>query len=174
MRQEKSNYGIALIDKEINRLLESIRGVPYLISSFGQEPIISFDKGIIKLTGYSADEILADKQLWLNMIHPADRQRVFGVFAYCKRQRIPFEIEYRIIHKDGSLHWIIDEGEPILSEIVDVAQIEGIITDISVFKKVWTRHLPNVTELQEHAIASGKGVPSGCGLFIAGTRLDEN
>jgi PAS domain S-box-containing protein len=174
MRQEKSEYGIKVVNEEIDQLLESIQQVPYLISPFGQEQIISFDKGIVKITGYSADDILADKQLWLNMIHPADRQRVFGVFGYCKSRGIPFEIEYRFIHKNGSLRWVVDEGEPVFSEEAGIVQIEGIITDVSEFKKVWTRHLPSVPELRDHAMKAEKSMPFGCGFSTAEARLDKN
>ncbi len=170
----RDEYGITVVDKEIDRLLDSIRGVPYLISPFGEEQIISFDKGIIKLTGYSADDILTDKQLWLNMIHPADQKRVFGVFGYCKSRGLSFQMEYRLIHKNGSLCWVVDEGEPFFDERVKVVQIEGIITDISGFREIRAWCLPNVPELQNHAIKSVNGTSFGCRLATSENRLDEN
>jgi PAS domain S-box-containing protein len=139
MKQEKSQYGATFMNEEFDQLLDSICEIPYVISPFGQEQIICFDKGIEKLTGYSANDILADKQLWLNMIHPADSQRLFGAFDRCKSRGLAFEIEYRIIHKDGSMCWVIDEGEPVFNERGEVIQIDGLITDMSRFIKAWTR-----------------------------------
>jgi PAS domain S-box-containing protein len=135
MRAEKSQYDLALLDEEIDRLIETIAGVPYSALPLERPEIICFARRIEELTGYDADQILADRQLWINIIHPDDRERVFAVFNRCKNWGIPFEIEYRITCRNGSVHRVIDEGEPVFDNRGRVTQIEGIITDISEYTK---------------------------------------
>jgi len=64
------------------------------------------------------------------MIHPDDREQVFAAFARCKNEGTGFEIEYRIIHKDGSLRYVHDRGEAVVGDSGEVIQIEGLITPI--------------------------------------------
>jgi len=130
MQEETSECDLIFLDEEIYRLLDSTAVVPYSALPLERSQIICFAGEVEALTGYTTDEILADSQLWINMIHPADRQRVLAAYSKCKSRGIPFEIEYRIIHKGGSVHRVIDEGESISNEKGQISQIEGIITEV--------------------------------------------
>ena len=135
MEDEKKESVVTLLDKELRRLLDTIGDVPYLALPSERPEIICFCGRVQELSGYSADEILADRQLWVNMIHPADRERVFAAFAKCKSEGISFEIEYRVIHRDGSVRYVIDEGEPVFDEKGQITEVEGVITDVTELKK---------------------------------------
>ena len=135
MQQDENQYDLTFIAEELHRLFDTIPEVPYSAPPFERPEIICFARRIKVLTGYTADEILADRQLWINMIHPADRERVFAAFKRCKNWGISFEIEYRIIHKDGSVHHVIGEGEPVFDDKGQIIRIEGIITDVSEYKR---------------------------------------
>ena len=138
MQDKKNEPELTLLDKEPHRLTDTVPEIPYSALLL-EQPQIIFISGRAQTFGYSADEILADRQLWMNMVHPADRERVFAVLSYCKNSGTPFEIEYRIIHKNGSVRYVIDEGEPVFNDKGQVTEIEGIITDISEFKKIVER-----------------------------------
>ena len=135
MQEQKNQYDLTLLDEELHQLAGVIAGVPYSAPPLDQPEIICFARRIEELTGYTADQILTNRQLWMNVVHPADRDRVFAAFARCKNWGVPFEIEYRIIHKDGSLRYVIDEGEPVFDDKGQVMEIEGIITDVSEYEK---------------------------------------
>jgi len=138
MQEEKNQYDLALLDEELHQLMGAVAGVPYSAPPLEQPEIICFARRIEELTGYTADQILAERQLWISIIHPADRERVFAAFNRCKNRGIPFEIEYRIIHKDGSLRYVIDKGEPVFNDKGQITQIEGMITDVADCIKVGT------------------------------------
>ena len=60
-----------------------------------------------RITGYTPEEFFADPDLLVRIVHPDDRQ------FYTEHQKIihdasagPISIEYRIIARDGSEHWI--------------------------------------------------------------------
>ncbi len=131
MQEAKEQSILTLLDRELDRLLDAIGGVPYLVLPSERPEIICFSGRAKEVSGYSADEILADGQVWINMIHPDDRQRVFATFDECRDRGTAFEIEYRIIHKDGSVRYVIDKGEPVLNDKDQITHIEGVITDVS-------------------------------------------
>lgn len=137
MQAGKKQHNVILEDKTLLQLLdEIIAGVPYSTPPLERPEIVCFARRVEELTGYTAEEILADRQLWINMVFPTDRERVFAAFAKCRKCGIPFEINYRIIHKDGSVHHVIDEGEPIFDDKGRITRIEGMITAVGEYKGV--------------------------------------
>ncbi|WP_066425826.1 PAS domain S-box protein [Anabaena sp. 4-3] len=56
--------------------------------------------------GYTSQEILADKYLWMSRVHPEDKKTVIiPLFADFLAERTT-NVEVRFYHKDGSLRWI--------------------------------------------------------------------
>ena len=150
MQEKKNHSGLTLLDQEPHQLLGAIGEVLYSALP-SEQPQIFFVAGrsIKALTGYSAAEIYADRELWINMIHPADRERVFAAFTKCKDQGASFKIGYHIIHKDGSLRYVIDKGGPVFNDKGQIMEIEGIITDISEQKRPENTQSPKIPKATE-------------------------
>ncbi len=53
---------------------------------------------------------------WLDMVHPADRDKYLADYRVAREARRPFEMEYRLRRKDGVYRWILDRGQPVLDE----------------------------------------------------------
>ena len=62
------------------------------------------------LTGYSPEERLAEPGLWLRMLHPDDRDTVIAESSRTNVTGDPFDLEYRIITKDGRTVWVHDHA----------------------------------------------------------------
>jgi PAS domain S-box-containing protein len=131
MQEAKIQYVLKRLHEELNQFVETIREIPYLTLPSERPEIICFSKKIKELSGYDADEILTDRELWVNLIHPDDRQKVFAAYAECKNWGVSFKVEYRIIHKDGSLRCVMDKGEPVFNGRGDIIHVEGAIVPIS-------------------------------------------
>jgi len=130
MQELKIQYILERLNKELRRFIDTIGDVPYTALPSEKPEIICFAGKIKELTGYDVNEILADREHWTNIIHPEDRERVFTALGRCKDSGVPFEIEYRIIHKDGSLRYVLDKGEPVFNDKGEITQVEGIISAI--------------------------------------------
>ena len=129
--QEKKYQSIpALLDRKPHRSIDTIDDIPYVALPSEKPEIICFAGKIKELTGYDANEILVDRKHWANLIYSQDREQVFAAFNKCKNEGAPFEIRYRIVHKDGSLRYVIDTGEPVFNSRGEITQIEGVITAI--------------------------------------------
>jgi PAS domain S-box-containing protein len=64
-----------------------------------------------EMLGYSAEEIQHTTQQWLDFIYPDDREKAWqSINAVLEGHEKQHEIEYRMIHKDGSLRWIFDHA----------------------------------------------------------------
>jgi len=118
------------LSRELRRFIDTVGEIPYVALPSEKPEIICFAGKIKKLTGYDVNEILADREHWENMIHPDDREQVFAAFARCKNEGTPFNIEYRIVRKDGSLRFVNDKGEPVFNDKGEITQVEGLITPL--------------------------------------------
>jgi two-component system sensor histidine kinase/response regulator len=130
MQEAKIQYVLERLNKELLRFIDTIGEIPYVALPSEKPGIICFAGKIRELTGYDANEILTDREHWEKMIHPDDCERVFAAFARCKNEGAPFNIEYLIVHKDGSLRFVNDKGEPVFNNKGEITQIEGLITPL--------------------------------------------
>jgi PAS domain S-box-containing protein len=73
--------------------------------------------GAEELTGVPVEQMIADPDLWRTMIHPDDRETVFAADASSNIDGSDrFALEYRIVRKDGSVVWVLDEATLIRPE----------------------------------------------------------
>ena len=159
MRARTKQHKVILKDKLLLQLLDVvIAGVPYSTPPLERPEIVCFARRVEELTGYTAEEILADRQLWINMVFPADRGRVFAAFAKCRKCGTPFEINYRIIRKDGSVYHVIDEGEPVFDDKGRITRIEGMITAVGEHEGVGISDRLKIQEIPEFNSSVNSGV----------------
>jgi PAS domain S-box-containing protein len=130
MNEVKIQTVLSHSNKELNRFIDTIGEIPYVAMPSEKPEIICFSWKIKELTGYDVNKNLYDREHWANMIHPDDQELVFDAFAQCRNEGTSFYIEYRIVHKNGSLRYVSDKGEPVLNNKGQVIQIEGIITPL--------------------------------------------
>jgi PAS domain S-box-containing protein len=130
MNEAKIQTVLSHLSRELHRFIDTIGEIPYIAMPSEKPEIICFSGKIKDLTGYDVNEILADREHWANMIHPDDQELVFDAFARCKNEGTSFYIEYRIVHRNGSLRYASDKGEPVFNNRGQVIQIEGVITPL--------------------------------------------
>ncbi len=66
-----------------------------------------------RVTGYSKDEFLADESLLIEIVHPEDRPLVDRHRQDDFERDKPLEIEYRILHRNGTVRWISHACQPV-------------------------------------------------------------
>jgi PAS domain S-box-containing protein len=62
-----------------------------------------------ELAGMGPDEALG--RGWVNAIHPDDRARVFDECSLAAREGRPFRAEYRFLHPDGKITWVLGQAK---------------------------------------------------------------
>jgi len=65
------------------------------------------------------------------VVHPDDRVQLSDDLEAARISRIPRRMEYRIVHPDGSLHWVHGEGEPEVDAQGEVVAFAGFVQDIT-------------------------------------------
>lgn len=140
MQESEIQYVLGQLKKELQEFIDALGEIPYVAMPLEKPRIVCFCDKIKELCGYDADDILTDRQLWEKMIHPDDRERVFTAFARCQNEGIPFNIGYRIVHKDNSVRYVNDKGGPVFDDKGKITQIEGTMTPLKEVAK--TENIP--------------------------------
>ena len=69
-----------------------------------------FNKPWLRFTGRKLEQELGNG--WLETVHPDDRDHCVLTYETSFEQRERFSMIYRMLHKDGTYHWIQDSGSP--------------------------------------------------------------
>jgi len=65
-----------------------------------------------QMLGYTFDELQATAQQWADFVHPDDRERAWAsIFDAVEGRTSAHKLEYRMLHKDGSIRWILDQAK---------------------------------------------------------------
>ena len=73
-----------------------------------------WDDGMFALYGVERKEEVKIGGLWESMLHPEDREHVFGEVERHVANLLPFSDEYRVILRDGSTHYIRSRTLPFI------------------------------------------------------------
>jgi len=82
------------------------------------------------LTGYTPEERIAEPGLWVRMLHPDDREAVMAESGRTNASGDAFDLEYRIITKDGRTVWVHDHAS-LVDDRDGGRSWQGVLIDIT-------------------------------------------
>nr|MDQ3005719.1 PAS domain S-box protein [Chloroflexota bacterium] len=127
----------ALLEAEarFRRLVEHLPTVVYMNAVGDASSTLYVSPQIESLLGYTPQEWLADPKLWSKVLHPEDRPHVLAQTAHVDQINEPFDMEYRMITRDGRLVWVHDKLV-LVNDLKGLPQFwQGIMLDITERKK---------------------------------------
>ncbi|MDX2228282.1 MAG: PAS domain-containing protein [Leptolyngbyaceae cyanobacterium bins.349] len=90
------------------------------------------------LLGLQPGEQEASYKLWEKHLHPEDLGWVQQRYTRCIEERTDYTAEYRVIHPDGSVHWLMARARGIYTETGEALRSIGVLLDITDRKNVET------------------------------------
>ncbi len=85
-----------------------------------------------RLTGYPPEDFLHNTvRTFESIIHPDDSPYVTRAIHTAVKLRQPWEIEYRICHKDGKIRWFYEKGKGAFDPEGQVKYLDGFIINIT-------------------------------------------
>jgi PAS domain S-box-containing protein len=86
------------------------------------------NRGWTEFTGLAREA--AYGSAWQERIHPDDRARVAGVTGSAHAERKAFSHDYRLLHADGTYHWVRDVGGPVYDLAGEFSGFVGSVLDL--------------------------------------------
>ena len=116
----------------LKALIANIDGMVYRCLNDPQWTMEFVSDGCMAVTGYEPADLIFNSTLsYEQLTHPEDRLRVRGSIHAALTQRQRFDVEYRIINRNGVERWVWERGTGIYTQDGRVLAVEGIVQDIS-------------------------------------------
>lgn len=113
-------------------LIARLPGAYYRCTYDQNWSVIEISDGIEEIIGYQPEHFLPPAQYTLlDVIYEPDRAYVHRLVHDATQRNSSFTIEYRMIHADGSLRWINEQGQSIFDEHGNPICIEGMLLDVT-------------------------------------------
>jgi diguanylate cyclase (GGDEF)-like protein/PAS domain S-box-containing protein len=119
------------IERRYRTLVEQLPLVVYVDALDEASSNIFTSDQIEPLLGYTIDEWRENPQLFVQTLHPDDRERVLAAHAQTHRTHEPLSIEYRLIAREGRVVWVRDEGVIVLNEQGEPLYLQGYLLDLT-------------------------------------------
>jgi diguanylate cyclase (GGDEF)-like protein/PAS domain S-box-containing protein len=116
-------------------LIEQIPAVVYLDPVDENQDSIYVSPQVTDLLGIPPSEWLEDPYCWRHHVHADDIDRVWQEYEDAYRTHVPLNHEYRMIHEDGSVKWVMEQAFPIKDGDGAPWLIQGVIFDITQRKR---------------------------------------
>jgi len=142
-------------EEQLRSLVANIPGITFRCRNAPGWPLVFVSDAIETMTGYPASDFLGDppKRLFGELVHPDDLPTVTQGGRSAVEQRRAFTLEYRIIHRDGSIHWFWGNGNVVLGPSGEVELLDGVVLDIS-NRRLMEQDLRVAKERAEQAAAA--------------------
>ncbi len=124
------------------------------------------------MLGYTHSEIQHTVMQWTDFIHPEDRERAWdSIKAVIEGRSDMHRLEYRMLHKDGSIRWILDQASVMQRDVDGKPQrMCGTHTDITARKQdelellQHRHHLQKLVEAQTRELRLAKEIADAANI----------
>ncbi len=118
--------------REFQMLREIVESIGYVfwLRDLTEERILYVSPAFATIWGRSVESLLASPRIWMDSIHPDDRERVIS--AALGEARIAQDAkQYRIVRPDGSVRRIEDRAYPVRNGRGEVYRLAGVARDVT-------------------------------------------
>ena len=135
------------LERRYRQLVEDMPLSFYITSIDTNTDPLYVSPAIVDLLGYSLDEWKANPLLFEKIVHPLDSERVVRAIAMAKAEMNPYEAEYRLYHKDGTVVWVQDRAVTVRDTRGGRFHWQGFLVDVTARKQAEARYRTLVEQL---------------------------
>jgi len=98
-------------ERRFSTLGENLPGLVFRCENDPQWTMRDLSRACQALTGYAPEDVMDNALVaYGDLVHPEDRERVWGVVQEAVRTGRSYQVEYRLRRRDGTLVWISEQG----------------------------------------------------------------
>ncbi|MBW6498435.1 MAG: PAS domain S-box protein [Bacteroidales bacterium] len=119
-------------ERQLSTLMSNLPGMAYRCKNDKQWTMLFVSKVCKELTGYPEEAIENNNLISFGeIIHPADRQRIWNEVQEKLFLKKPYPLLYRIITASGQVKWVWEQAVGIFDDEGELMFVEGFITNIT-------------------------------------------
>lgn len=131
---ERKQNEAALIESEerFRGLVANIPGAIYRSRCDPDWTIEYISDVIATISGYPASDFIQNRvRTYTSIIHPDDRALVDVVVNHGIVIQEPYILDYRVLHRDGSIRWVYERGRGVFDTDGTPLYLDGVIFDVT-------------------------------------------
>ncbi len=142
--------------KQFTSMVSNVPGVIYRYVLDDKNTVLFLSDEIENLSGYAKDVFLNNSmQTFVDIVHPDDVEHALSCVEEQTNNEKQYNIEYRIITKNGDIQWIRDQAQVLYSNDKTETWIDGVMFDITAQKELENK----IKESQEQFSTMVSNVP---------------
>jgi PAS domain S-box-containing protein len=130
----KAEQDLAVADTRYRALIEGIPAVVYEMGPDDERRTIYANPRVEQLLGYSREEWLDQPDIWIELLHPDDRETELAAHDRHSETGEAWSREYRMIAADGRIVWVHDQATLVRDERGNPLTWQGLMVDITAQK----------------------------------------
>jgi two-component system cell cycle sensor histidine kinase/response regulator CckA len=118
-------------DARYRSLVEQLPAINYVVEMRKEHRTVYISPQLERILGFTPEQWVADRDLWLRQVHPDDRARVAEEVRRNDASGVPTELEYRVITRGGEVRWIHNRSTFLRDDAGTVIAANGVMLDIT-------------------------------------------
>jgi PAS domain S-box-containing protein len=127
--RERAERATHQSEQRLRTLLENLPGAVYRCELHSPWSMAHISEGIADLCGLQPREFLEERRSYADVILADDRSGREQSIARAVAAGTAYELEYRIVHRDGSVRWVLDRGRAFCGEDGQPMGLDGALFD---------------------------------------------
>ena len=130
---EREKMAEALSEAEVRyrTLVEQLPAITYVVELGPVNRTTYISPQVTSLLGFSPEEWVADPDLWIKQVHPADREWVLAEVRDRDERGEPVALEYRVLARDGRTVWVRNESTLVTDDAGQPRYAHGVMFHIT-------------------------------------------
>ncbi len=128
-RRHKVEVELELTRERLGSVLASLPDVVWSVDARNGRMLFA-SAAVRQISGYAQEAFLDNPRLWLEVVHRDDRPRVERFLDSLKSGGI-MDLEYRIVHADGTVRWVQNRGRVIRGTDGAAERVDGLVRDVT-------------------------------------------
>jgi len=130
----RAEQELKVADSRYRALIEGIPAVVYEMGPDDERRTIYANPRVEQLLGYSREEWLDQPDIWIELLHPDDRETELAAHDRHTATGEPWSREYRLIAADGRIVWVHDQATLVRDPEGSAVSWQGLMVDITAQK----------------------------------------
>ncbi|MBF0273711.1 MAG: PAS domain-containing protein [Nitrospinae bacterium] len=150
--QKETERALKESHERFESIVSHIPGAVYRCANDKDWTMEYLSDAIKEISGYPSSDFTKNIRSYASIIHPDDVSMVDDWVQKGVLQKEPFIMDYRIIHADGNVRWVSEEGQGLYNDDGTLICLNGVIIDSTEKKEKEEKMLQDF--LSRKAIAS--------------------
>jgi PAS domain S-box-containing protein len=133
----KANEELPQSEAKYRTLVEQIPAITYIAALDEASTTLYVSPQVEPLLGLTLAEFQANAHtIWLEHLHPDDRERVMAELQHIRTSHEPFDCEYRMLNRTGGIVWFRDRAVVVRDEAGHPLFLQGVMLDVTERKEL--------------------------------------